>query len=149
MGLEKKYRDKSPPEVGLQVVNSSGKRWAFFPANESGDGVQSFTTDYEIMRGDFCKIMYEATKHRASYIFGNSTSKIEQHEKSVDGHFQKGSSQTFDIVIGADGVNSRTDLEDDGSGWICSMSGAAYRLIHSSPTCARNGREYGHFLRGD
>ena len=42
MGLEQSYRALSPPEQGLQMVDSSGRPRAYFPANKSGRGVQSF-----------------------------------------------------------------------------------------------------------
>ena len=35
MGLEQAFRSKSAPEQGLQVVDKSGRRWAYFPANKS------------------------------------------------------------------------------------------------------------------
>ena len=38
MGLEKSFRSKVAPEEGLQIVDKTGKRRAFFPANKSGKG---------------------------------------------------------------------------------------------------------------
>lgn len=46
MGLEQEFRAKSVPEQGVQMVGEYGKRKAFFPANKSGKGRQSFTTDF-------------------------------------------------------------------------------------------------------
>ena len=43
MGLEEAFRSKIVPEQGLQVVDKSGRRRAYFPANKSGQGPQSFT----------------------------------------------------------------------------------------------------------
>lgn len=108
MGLEAAFHARSPPEQGVQVVNSAGKRWAYFPVNKSGKGLQSFTTDYEIMRGDFCRLMYDATAQRAKYVFGTSITRLANHEKKVDVDFADGTTDTFDLVIGADGVGSRT-----------------------------------------
>jgi 2-polyprenyl-6-methoxyphenol hydroxylase-like FAD-dependent oxidoreductase len=108
MGLEAAFRAKSPPEQGVQVVNSAGKRRAYFPVNKSGKGLQSFTTDYEIMRGDLCRLMYDAVTDRAKYIFNTSITKLINHEKNVEVSFADGTTSTFDLVIGADGVNSRT-----------------------------------------
>ncbi|CAJ2504075.1 Uu.00g114690.m01.CDS01 [Anthostomella pinea] len=36
MGLEAAVRSKSAPETGLQVVDKSGRRWAYFPATQPG-----------------------------------------------------------------------------------------------------------------
>ncbi|ETS75538.1 hypothetical protein PFICI_12482 [Pestalotiopsis fici W106-1] len=108
MGLEQAYRAASPPEQGLQVVDTRGWRRAYFPANRTGEGAQSFTTDWEIMRGDLCRIMYDAAKDRTRYIFGTS---IDGFDQEQDGpvHVQSsdGQKDTFDLVVGADGQGSR------------------------------------------
>lgn len=109
MGLEQAFRSKQAPEQGLQVIDGKGRRWAYFPANKSGDGLQSFTSDFEIMRGDLCRIMYSAaTKHGAKYVFGISITNFEEKQNSVEVHFTNGNTENFDLVVGADGVRSRT-----------------------------------------
>jgi 2-polyprenyl-6-methoxyphenol hydroxylase-like FAD-dependent oxidoreductase len=110
MGLEQEYRARSPREEGVQLVDKSGRRRAYFPANRSGKGLQSFTSDWEIMRGDLCQIIYEATKERASYIFGTSIESFDQKQKdnAVMVHFADGKTDQFDLVVGADGQGSRT-----------------------------------------
>ncbi|KAJ5115885.1 hypothetical protein N7456_000233 [Penicillium angulare] len=108
MGLESAFRSKAAPEVGVQIVNSSGKRQAYFPANKSGKGSQSFTSDYEIMRGDLCRIMYDATKERVKYIFGISIEHFEEKHDEVEVRFSNGETGRFDILVGADGQGSRT-----------------------------------------
>lgn len=47
MGLDEGFRAHTAREEGMQVVSSSGGEWAYFPANKSGQGHQSFTSDYE------------------------------------------------------------------------------------------------------
>ncbi|KAH6652058.1 hypothetical protein BKA67DRAFT_537903 [Truncatella angustata] len=111
MGLEQSYRSVSPPEQGLQMVDRSGRRRAYFPANRSGEGLQSFTTDWEIMRGDLCRLMYDETKERAKYVFGASIESIKQEGLgggSVEVRFADGRTELFDLVVGADGQGSRT-----------------------------------------
>lgn len=49
MGLERAFRSKAVNETGLQFVDSSGRQKAFFPVNRTGSGLQSLTTDFEIM----------------------------------------------------------------------------------------------------
>jgi 2-polyprenyl-6-methoxyphenol hydroxylase-like FAD-dependent oxidoreductase len=77
MGLEKQFRAKSVQEEGLEFVNSNGKVIAYFPANTSGDGPQSFVTEYEIMRGDLIRLLYDNTKDRARYVFGTTVESFE------------------------------------------------------------------------
>jgi 2-polyprenyl-6-methoxyphenol hydroxylase-like FAD-dependent oxidoreductase len=62
----------------------------------------------EIMRGDLAKIIYEAGRDDIDYVFGDSISSLEQTEQGVDVSFRHGSPQTFDLVIGADGLHSIT-----------------------------------------
>ncbi|PNP60608.1 hypothetical protein FNYG_14658 [Fusarium nygamai] len=80
MGLEAAFRARSVKEEGLEFVNRNGKIIAYFPVNKSGQGLQSFTTDFEIMRGDLIKLLYDNIKDRERY----------------------------DLLIGADGQWSRT-----------------------------------------
>jgi 2-polyprenyl-6-methoxyphenol hydroxylase-like FAD-dependent oxidoreductase len=108
MGLEEKFRSMMAPEEGMQMVTSSGRRLGYFPANKSGKGVQAFTTEYEIMRGDLCRLIYDATKDRTKYIFGTSIKSVEKKEHNVMVHFADGTSDQYDLVVGADGQNSRT-----------------------------------------
>jgi len=110
MGLSDIYRSMAVPEQGLQVVDRSGRRRAFFPANTSGKGLQSFTTDWEIMRGDLCHLLHDAAvKHGAKYVFGSMVEGFQ--EKEVEGlevNFKDGKKEVFDLLVGADGVHSRT-----------------------------------------
>ena len=108
MGLEAAFREHTVPEEGTAVVDSNNKRWAFFPTNKSGKGAQSFTTDAEIMRGDFCRLMHDASAENVKYVFGTSIERLEQTESGVNVMFSGGQTDRFDLVIGADGVNSRT-----------------------------------------
>ncbi|KAL3430414.1 FAD binding domain protein [Aspergillus tetrazonus] len=108
MGLESAFRAISVPEQGMQVVDSAGKRWAYFPANKSGTGPQGFTSDFEIMRGDLCRIIYDATKDRASYTFGTSIESFEEKGAAIEVLFTSGERARYDILVGADGQGSRT-----------------------------------------
>ncbi|KZF22465.1 2-polyprenyl-6-methoxyphenol hydroxylase [Xylona heveae TC161] len=108
MGLETAFRARSVPEQGLQLVDRKGRRWGYFPANRSGKGLQSFTTDFEIMRGDLCRLLHDATKDRAKYVFGQYVRRIEQTDDFAEVLFSDGSKERFDLVVGADGQGSRT-----------------------------------------
>ncbi|KAL7621972.1 hypothetical protein AAE478_007473 [Parahypoxylon ruwenzoriense] len=110
MGLEKAFRERAAPEQGLQIVDGRGRRRAFFAANKSGDGLQSFTSEFEIMRGDLCRLFFDATKGRAKYVFGTSILSFEQRDsdRKVNVKFENGKTDRFDLVVGADGQWSRT-----------------------------------------
>lgn len=116
MGLEEAFRANSAPEEGLQIVDKTGRRRAFFPANKTGKGEQSFTTDWEIMRGDLCRIIYDAGKERVRYVFGMSIDGLEETDGGVTVKFSDGKSESFDLVVGADGSGSQTRKMMLGSG---------------------------------
>jgi 2-polyprenyl-6-methoxyphenol hydroxylase-like FAD-dependent oxidoreductase len=108
MGLEQAFLEKSIPEQGMQMVDKTGRRRAFFPANDSSNVKLGFSSDWEIMRGDLCRIIYDITKARAKYIFGVSIDSFEQNQNTVEVKFTDGSTNRFDLVVGADGQGSRT-----------------------------------------
>ncbi|KAJ9151961.1 FAD/NAD(P)-binding domain-containing protein [Pleurostoma richardsiae] len=108
MGLEQTFRAKAVREQGIQMVDRSGKRWAYLRVNRSGKGLQSFSSDFEIMRGDLCRILYDATKDDARYIFGTSIESFEEKYDAVEVLFADGEKDRFDLLIGADGQGSHT-----------------------------------------
>ncbi|ROW15310.1 hypothetical protein VPNG_03066 [Cytospora leucostoma] len=108
MGLEEKFRAKAVDEEGTKVVGSSGRTWAYFKANKTGEGLQSFTSDFEIMRGDLCRILYEATDNRVKYVFGKVVESYEEKDDCIEVLFSNGHKDQYDLLIGADGQASRT-----------------------------------------
>lgn len=95
----------------MQVVDSTGRRRAYFPANKSGSGRQSLTSEFEIMRGDFCRLLYDAAttnKKPPRYLFGTAVASFEQVSDSVEVRFENGNTDRFDLLVGADGQWSRT-----------------------------------------
>lgn len=144
MDLEAAFRAKSVPEQGWQLVDSSGKRRAFFPANKSGNGHQGLTSEFEIMRGDLVSLMYEASRDRAKYVFGTSVESLEQDQNSVDVRFSDGRADKFDLVVGADGQWSRIRrlmLGSDTTDGFYPLEGS-YIGYFTTPRPAEDGEEY-------
>ncbi|KKY37384.1 putative fad binding domain protein [Diaporthe ampelina] len=114
MGLEQAFRAKSAPERGMQVVDSKGRQRAYFPASEpGGKNKNSLTSEFEIMRGDLCRVFYDAAtsparNNGAKYKFGTAIESFEQDDSSVDVRFENGEMDRFDLLVGADGQWSRT-----------------------------------------
>ncbi|KAL2178471.1 uncharacterized protein P884DRAFT_257607 [Thermothelomyces heterothallicus CBS 202.75] len=112
MGLEEAFRARAAPEQGMQVVDKSGRRRAYFPANKSGSGKQSLTSEFEIMRGDLCRLLYDAARgceNPPRYVFGTAVETFEQNKNgSVEVRFENGQRGSFDLLVGADGQWSRT-----------------------------------------
>ena len=59
-------------------------------------------------RADLHLTLYEKVKNDIEFRFGKEISSITQDEYAVDIAFSDGSKDRFDLVIGADGVNSKT-----------------------------------------
>ncbi|KAL8668308.1 MAG: hypothetical protein Q9168_007066 [Polycauliona sp. 1 TL-2023] len=107
MGLLEAVRSKCVVEKGVSLVDAQGNSVATLMANTSGQGPQTMTSEYEIMRGDFVRVLYEATQDSVQYIFGKTVEHFEQDEHSVTVSFSDGKRGTYDILVGADGQGSR------------------------------------------
>ncbi|MBS1509886.1 MAG: FAD-dependent monooxygenase [Bacteroidetes bacterium] len=59
-----------------------------------------------LLRSDLAKTIYTALDKDIEIIFDNTIEKIEQNDKEVRVSFKQGSSRSFDLVIGADGLHS-------------------------------------------
>ncbi|KAK2035272.1 oxidoreductase [Colletotrichum zoysiae] len=109
MGLEQSIRAKVVNEAGLTFVNTKGKPRATFEANKTGVGSQSFTSEFEIMRGDLVRILFEKAKDLGvKYVFGVSIESLEQDSDSVTVRLSDGTTTTYDLLVGADGQGSKT-----------------------------------------
>jgi 2-polyprenyl-6-methoxyphenol hydroxylase-like FAD-dependent oxidoreductase len=64
--------------------------------------------DVEIVRGDLCRLLYERTKDSTDYRFGDQIVGLTSGDSSVDVRFEHGADETFDVVVGADGLHSAT-----------------------------------------
>ncbi|THC49701.1 FAD-dependent monooxygenase [Streptomyces sp. A1499] len=64
--------------------------------------------DVEIFRGDLSAILYERTRDDVEYVFGDSVATLSEHSDGVDVTFDHGAPRRFDLVVGADGLHSRT-----------------------------------------
>ncbi|MZD04578.1 oxidoreductase [Streptomyces sp. SID5785] len=107
MGLLDAVRGRLVDEAGVAFVDSRGRPKATIMANTSGKGRQTLTSEYEIMRGDLVRILHDATKDDAEYVFGKSVDGFDQDERRVTAHFSDGTSGEYDLLVGADGQGSR------------------------------------------
>ncbi|MFG2723200.1 FAD-dependent monooxygenase [Streptomyces sp. NPDC048416] len=107
MGLLDTVRARLVDEAGVALIDARGRARATIMANTSGRGRQSLTSEYEIMRGDLIRILYDASKNDTEYVFGVGVDRFEQDEQKVLAHFSDGSSGEFDLLVGADGQGSR------------------------------------------
>ncbi len=104
MQLDEAVRSRHTTEEGTRFLDSLGKVFAQFNAG------QTFTAEYEILRGDLAALFLEATKGfgNIQYIYGDSVESLAQTDKDVNVTFTGGSKDTFDLVVAADGSTSKT-----------------------------------------
>ncbi len=59
------------------------------------------------LRSDLSRVLYDKTKGQVDYIFGDEIASLAQRDAGVDVVFKNRGAQTFDLVIGADGLHSK------------------------------------------
>jgi len=82
------------------ILAENGKRTATMPP-------EFISGEVEILRGDLGRILYDATKERTEYLFGDSIASLTEADDGVEVTFERGKPRKFDLVIGADGLHSR------------------------------------------
>lgn len=106
MGLTDEVRKHVVDEAGLCFVDSEGKEKARFVKRENNRG-RGFTSEFEIMRGDLCKVLYEATRESVEYRFGVTVDTFEDVGEKVRVKLSDGTEDNYDLLVGADGQESR------------------------------------------
>lgn len=117
MGLIDAVEANQVHEAGFAMIDKHGKVKNRMMANTSGRGTRSITAEYEIMRGDMLRFLYHAAEEHAEFRFDTMIERFEQDDEQVTVHFADGSSETYDLLIGADGQGSRIRraILDDGA----------------------------------
>lgn len=117
LGIEREVRARRVEEPGVRLVDyRNGRESAYFASNKTGHGAQTFSAEWEIMRGDLCEVLYEATEglEGVRYLFGAGVERFERVPAGpgaggevVRVWFSDGSEGEFDLLVGCDGVGSR------------------------------------------
>jgi 2-polyprenyl-6-methoxyphenol hydroxylase-like FAD-dependent oxidoreductase len=85
-------------------VAGDGSTVALFPA--AGDA--GFTAELEVPRGALSRMLYERTRGSARYLFGEQIAAVEDRGQQVSVRFAGGGEESFDLLIVAEGLRSRT-----------------------------------------
>lgn len=102
MGKLEEMRARATGETGFACCNDDAKILAVIP------GV--LTSDIEIMRGDLTDILASAANSCDSveFRYNQTITEWSQDAESVKVKFSDGSAHEYDIIVGADGIRSRT-----------------------------------------
>jgi 2-polyprenyl-6-methoxyphenol hydroxylase-like FAD-dependent oxidoreductase len=90
--------------VPITVLSERGYRLGTMELDQPG--LDSGNGEVEILRGALSEILYQAGRDRARYVFGESIATLTQTETGVDVTFGHRPPETYDVVIGADGMHS-------------------------------------------
>lgn len=102
-------RRRAVDEEGTGFLDANGRVVAFFGRSGSEER-QSFTSEFEIMRGELCRILFDVTSDRVRYRYGVTVQDFDPvgHDGSrVRVAFSDSQTAEYDLLIGADGQGSR------------------------------------------
>lgn len=104
MKLMEAVKARHTTEEGTRIVNSAGKILAEFDNNG-----KTFTAEFEILRADLCGLFLDATANLDSvrYVYGDYVTALDQSGPLVQVTFASGATDTFDLIVGADGSTSK------------------------------------------
>ncbi|ATB30535.1 FAD-dependent monooxygenase [Melittangium boletus] len=107
MGLEQAVAKAGTGEQGIVFVDENNRVKAEFDKEVFGGNGP--TAELEILRGDLARILYEHSRDRAEYVFGDSIESLDDGgEGGIEVTFKKGGARRFDLVIAAEGIGSST-----------------------------------------
>ncbi|WP_322904782.1 FAD-dependent monooxygenase [Paenibacillus sp. SGZ-1009] len=104
MGLEDQVRQQTTTEEGTAFVNEKGQVVGAFPV-EDADGL---TAELEILRGDLARIVLEALPPNVHIRYGDWIEQVVNYTDHVEIGLHSGQMETYDLLIIAEGVRSRT-----------------------------------------
>ncbi|SFS74670.1 FAD-dependent monooxygenase [Saccharopolyspora flava] len=90
----------------LTFLNTDGSVAASVHPQHVVGGVDG--QDLEIRRGDLTDVLYEAVREDVEFVFGDSIEALDERADGVRVTFRSGVERDFDLVVGADGLHSRT-----------------------------------------
>jgi len=93
----------------LRAVATTGSATRFLLGDRTRLALpEEFTGgDLDVLRRDLTRVLVEHSD-RADYRYGSSIVELQDRGQSVEATFADGGRESFDIVIGADGIHSRT-----------------------------------------
>ncbi|NEA32488.1 FAD-dependent monooxygenase [Streptomyces sp. SID13031] len=99
MGVLDDLRARQTGGTAMRFVTEADRQLLRLPPEFAGG-------ELEVLRSELSEVLYEHSRDRAEYVFGDSIASLEQHDGGVDVTFERGEARTFDLVFGADGLHS-------------------------------------------
>jgi len=99
MGVLEALRDLETGGGAMRFVDPKNRTQMFLPTEFAGG-------ELEVRRADLSRVLYEAGRDSARYLFGDTVRSLTQHADRVDVTFENAAPESFDLVVGADGIHS-------------------------------------------
>lgn len=107
MGLEDAVLARNTGEVGTRFLDASGATVSEFPVDTEA-GQDGPTAEMEILRGALSQVLVDACPDSVRWRFGTSVEALAEHDDGIDVTFAGGEVATYDLLVVAEGVGSRT-----------------------------------------
>ena len=104
MGLMSRAKEVMLHQQGMSWVDARGRTRARLGVDAFGG--EGFISEIEILRGDLAQLLVDPARDEVEYVFGDTISELSQDEHGVDVTFAHRAPARFDLVVGADGLNS-------------------------------------------
>ncbi len=99
MGVLGELRERQTGGNAMRFVDASERQLMRLPPEFAGG-------ELEVLRSDLAQVLYEHGREVAAYRFGDSIASLRETAGGVDVTFESGLEETYDLVIGADGMHS-------------------------------------------
>ncbi|MEU7146100.1 FAD-dependent monooxygenase [Nocardia sp. NPDC046473] len=106
MGILPQLRDAHIDSRRCTFLDVDGSELAAVNPSAVAGGVEG--RDLEVRRGDLAVSLYAMIRDDVEFLFNDSIDTLHQSERGVDVTFHSGQQQTFELVVGADGMHSQT-----------------------------------------
>ncbi len=106
MGLLPELRKSHVDSQKISFVEPDGSLIATIRPEAMTGGAEGL--DLEVRRGDLADALYTPIRDRVEFVFSDSIARLDDRGDRVDVVFDSGTSRSFDLVIGADGLHSNT-----------------------------------------
>ncbi|MFI1762952.1 FAD-dependent monooxygenase [Streptomyces sp. NPDC020800] len=99
LGVLARVRASATGTTGTDLLDPDGNRTGELPA-------EVFAGELEVPKRALTRILHEHTARTVRYVFGDSVDRIDQDASGVRVGFERAEPDTYDLVVGADGIYS-------------------------------------------
>lgn len=99
MGVLEELRGLATGGSDVVITSPTGRPVATLPGEFTGG-------DLEVGRGDLARVLHDSVGSGCEYLFDDSVASLRQDADGVHVSFERSPEQTFDLVVGADGIHS-------------------------------------------